>query len=87
MKVEVVIGWPRRHQSAWVELVEAASVGDAVAAAGFVGTNDVIGYAIHGQRAALGDALRDGDRVEVLRGLQVDPKDARRMRAANTKKT
>ena len=86
MKVEVMIGWPRRHQSVVVQLAEAASVGDAVAAAGFAGTDDVIGYAIHGQRAALGDVLRDGDRVELLRGMQADPKDARRTRAANTKK-
>jgi len=86
MKVEVVIGWPRRHLSVLVELAETASVGDAVAAAGFVGTNDVTGYAIHGQRAALGDALHNGDRVELLRGMQADPKDARRTRAANTKK-
>ncbi|MEO6364683.1 MAG: RnfH family protein [Luteimonas sp.] len=87
MKVEVVMAWPRRHQSAWVELAETASVGDALAAAGFAGIAGVIGYAIHGQRAVLGQALRHGDRVELLRALQADPKDARRIRAANPKKT
>jgi putative ubiquitin-RnfH superfamily antitoxin RatB of RatAB toxin-antitoxin module len=36
--------------------------------------------AIHGQAAALDTALREGDRVEVLRALRVDPKEARRRR-------
>ncbi|MEJ7746551.1 MAG: RnfH family protein [Luteimonas sp.] len=85
MKVEVVIGWPRRHTLAALDMEAGACVGDAIAAAGFNGADDVIGYAIHGQRAQLADALCDGDRVELLRGLQADPKDARRRRAASTK--
>lgn len=89
MKVEVVIGWPRRYRSVLLELEEGACVGDAIAAAGFDSADgamiDVIGYAIHGQRAALCDRLGDGDRVELLRGLQVDPKEARRRRAADAK--
>ena len=40
------------------------------------------GLALHGVRAAPGDALRDGDRIELLRPLVADPKDARRRRAA-----
>ena len=38
-------------------------------------------------RVAPGDrALRDGDRVEIYRSLRVDPKDARRARAAPRKR-
>lgn len=35
---------------------------------------------IWGRKAPLSQALREGDRVEVYRGLQVDPKEARRLR-------
>ncbi len=35
---------------------------------------------VWGRPAQPGDALRDGDRVEVYRPLQVDPKEARRLR-------
>jgi putative ubiquitin-RnfH superfamily antitoxin RatB of RatAB toxin-antitoxin module len=38
-------------------------------------------FAIHGQGAASGTPLRDGDRVEVLRPLTADPKAVRRDRA------
>lgn len=86
MQVEVVIGWPRRYHAITLELDAGACVRDAVAAAGLEHTDAVVGYAIHGQHAALDDMLRDGDRIEVLRGLQADPKDARRRRAATVKK-
>ncbi len=39
-------------------------------------------FAIFGRRATLETPLHDGDRVEVLRPLIVDPKEARRRRAA-----
>lgn len=35
---------------------------------------------IWGRRVLLSQALREGDRVEVYRGLKVDPKEARRVR-------
>jgi putative ubiquitin-RnfH superfamily antitoxin RatB of RatAB toxin-antitoxin module len=38
-----------------------------------------------GVRAMPDQRLADGDRVEVLRGLQADPKEARRRRAAGRK--
>lgn len=41
---------------------------------------DQIAVGIWGARAALGDALRERDRVEIYRPLQVDPKEARRLR-------
>lgn len=36
--------------------------------------------AVWGRKADRGQAVRDGDRVEILRSLQVDPKEARRQR-------
>lgn len=37
---------------------------------------------IWGRTRSLDEALHDGDRVELYRPLQVDPKEARRLRAA-----
>ena len=81
IRVEIVRAWPHRHESMSLRLPDGASVGDALAASGW---NDVdcAGVAVFGLRAPPGQVLADGDRVEVLRGLRADPKDARRRRAA-----
>jgi uncharacterized protein len=83
--VEVVMAWPRRHLARRLRLEEGATVADAVAAAGFDRAllAQVEGHAIHGLRVQPGERLRDGDRVELLRPLQLDPKEARRRRAAS----
>lgn len=39
--------------------------------------------AVWGRRSKPQQALRDGDRIELLRPLQVDPKESRRLRARN----
>ena len=81
--VDVVLAWPRRHVSRHVRLAAGATVSDAVAAACLPGDAlaSVVAFAIHGERVP-GDApVADGDRVELLRALQADPKDARRLRA------
>jgi len=58
-------GWPG---------LESASQGDAAfAAAG-------LSAAVWGKARALAHPLRDGDRVELLRDLQIDPMTARRVR-------
>ena len=81
MRVDVVMAWPRVAESVRVELPAGACVADAVAAAGWSGLPEVSGYAIFGLRAQADALLSDGDRVELLRPLQADPKDARRKRA------
>ena len=42
----------------------------------------VAGYAVFGRKAEPEAALTDGDRLELLRPLQVTPTEARRLRAA-----
>jgi uncharacterized protein len=81
--VEVVLAWPRRHLTRQLRLDAGADVAAAVAATGFDSSllAQADGYAIHGQRVQAGERLRDGDRVELLRPLQLDPKEARRRRA------
>ena len=80
IRVEVIRAWPRRFDSISVALPDAATVGDALVASGFV-MDDIVALAVFGERVDPQHLLRDGDRVELLRPLQVDPKDARRRRA------
>ena len=81
MKVEVLMAWPRRFESVSLELPVGATLSDALAAAGWSDAEGISGYAIFGVNAALDTVLRDGDRVELLRPLLMDPKEARRRRA------
>jgi putative ubiquitin-RnfH superfamily antitoxin RatB of RatAB toxin-antitoxin module len=81
MKVEVIRAWARRHEAVVVELPENAHVADAVRASGFSDLSQETAYAIFGVVAAGDTPLREGDRVELLRPLQIDPKEARRRRA------
>ena len=80
IRVEVIRAWPRRHEAILLALPDAATVADALAASGF-DQADAVGYAVFGERAKASDVLRDGDRLELLRPLQIDPKEARRRRA------
>ena len=86
MKIEVVMAWPRRHQAVMLELPEHATLVQAVEKAGLAGGDEVTGYAIFGVNAEATTPLREGDRVELLRALQIDPKDARRRRASKPKR-
>lgn len=82
MKIELVRAWPRRFEALTVELADGATVADALAAAGWGADAEISGYAVFGVKAVADTALRDGDRLELLRPLQLDPKEARRRRAA-----
>src|SRR3546814_18232657 len=81
LRVQVIRGWPRRFEVVDQVLPAGAAVADAVAASGF-GAEGISGFAIHRERAVASTLLRDGDRVELLRPLEVDPTEARRRRAA-----
>ncbi len=80
MRVEVIRAWPHRFESVLLDLPTGATVVDALAASGFDGAQSVA-TAIHGVNATAGTVLNEGDRVEVLRPLLIDPKEARRRRA------
>ena len=81
ISVEVVMAWPRRFEAVTLKLPPSSTIADAVAAANMPGTEAVTGYALHGIKGLASTQLRDGDRVELLRPLQMDPKEARRRRA------
>lgn len=80
LNVEVMRAWPRHHRSVQLELPAGATVADAVAACGLA-LDDVAEYAVFGELAPPARPLRDGDRVELLEALRLDPKEARRRRA------
>ena len=81
IRVEVVLAWPRRHRRVELQLPEGARVADALAACGLP-LEGIAGQAVFGERVEPATGLRDGDRLELLRPLRADPKDARRRRAA-----
>jgi len=80
--VEVVMAWPRRFEAVMLALSPGSTIADAMVAASLPGTESATGYAIHGVARQASTLLNDGDRVELLRPLQMDPKEARRRRAA-----
>jgi putative ubiquitin-RnfH superfamily antitoxin RatB of RatAB toxin-antitoxin module len=86
LRVSVALALPGRQEVVKLELPEGATVADAVAAARlserFPGI-DVAALAtgIWSRPRPPGTVLRDGDRVELYRPLQVDAKAQRRARA------
>lgn len=81
MRIELVRAWPRRHESCVVDVRDDAPAAEALRAAGWRLDAEFVGLAVFGVAAAPDTQLREGDRVELLRALQVDPKQARRVRA------
>ena len=80
LRIEVIRAWPRRHATVRVELPAGATVADAVSASG-MDDGEHVAVAVFGERVGAAHVLRDGDRVELLRPLTMDPKEARRRRA------
>lgn len=87
MNVQLVRAWPRRFETIELELPPGSTVGDALAAEGSGHDPETVAYAVFGVRVTRDAVLQDGDRLELLRPLQADPKDARRRRAGSKEKT
>ena len=85
IRVELVRAWPQRHESTSVELPAGANVAAALQAGGWRLDGEFVGLAVFGQASAMTTVLQDGDRIELLRGLLLDPKQARRLRAERAK--
>jgi hypothetical protein len=88
--LEVEVAWspaPREVRRACLVLPCGATVADAVRASGWIDVQALLRdpasglvAAVWGQACEASRVLRDGDRVEILRTLAVDPMDARRER-------
>lgn len=85
MNVSVVWATPLVQDFAVVELPAGATVADAVAQSGLIARygidRAVLAYAIFGRRVRADAPVADGDRVELTRPLEIDPKAARTGRA------
>jgi putative ubiquitin-RnfH superfamily antitoxin RatB of RatAB toxin-antitoxin module len=80
---------PRTVHELELDLPEGTSALDAVRAAGWLerfpetaALGEALSLAVWSRRCEPDEALRDGDRLELLRALRVDPKVARRERFA-----
>lgn len=74
---EILIGFDARDGATVLECVERSGLFDLVPAL----RDARLGFAVFGRRVEPADVLSEGDRIEVLRPLEVDPKEARRLRA------
>ena len=84
LHVSVVRATPSRQVVRELALPRGATVADAIRAGGFQETAGQAGVAVgvFGRVVDAATPLRDGDRVEIYRALKIDPKEARRRRAA-----
>ena len=87
MKIEVVYALRDETDAASVSLPAGATLRDAIVASGVLERHPEItlekqAFGVFGKRATLETRLSPGDRVEVYRALAIDPKEARRRRAA-----
>jgi putative ubiquitin-RnfH superfamily antitoxin RatB of RatAB toxin-antitoxin module len=87
MRVWVVYALPDRQVVQELDVAESATVAEAVARSGLLQkfpeiAERPLACAIFGRAVADSHALRADDRVEILRPLQVDPKESRRRAAA-----
>lgn len=79
--VEVVLALPRRSHAVRLQVADGCTARQVAVESGLP-LEGIDGYAVYGKRVGADALLRDGDRLELLRPLQMDPKEARRRRAA-----
>ncbi len=89
--VEVAYALRERQALVTVEIAQGATIEEAIRRSGILEAFPEIDLqrakvGIFGQPAALGERMRDGDRVEIYRPLIADPKEVRRERARRTKR-
>ena len=80
MRVEVVHALPEGEEAVTLTLPAGATVADALAVCGIAG-REHCKVGIYGKVVPASTRLADGDRVELYRPLEIDPKEARRRRA------
>ena len=86
MRVELAYADPTREVLIAFEMCPGSTVGDCVERSGLFRLepdlrSPRLGYSVFGRRVEPTDPVSNGDRIEVLRPLEIDPKEARRLRA------
>ena len=84
--VEIVCGLPDRQELLTVEVAAGASCAEAISMSGLAERFPeldlaALSIAVWGSPVSRDRRVRDGDRLELLRELAIDPRDARRQRA------
>ncbi len=92
LTVEVAYALPDQQTLLRVQVRNGATVREAIEQSGVLVTHPEIDLAsnrvgVFGKLAKLDATLREGDRVEIYRPLLADPKEVRKLRAAQGKKT
>ena len=87
IQVTVVYARPRRARLFEVRVPAGSSVRQAIRACGILDAVPELAerepyVGVFGQSRRLDDPVHDGDRIEIYRPLTIDPKEARRQRAA-----
>lgn len=90
MKLSVAIALAGGQEVVPLELQGEPTVAEAIAAAALATRFPAIDlsacrYGLWGREVAAGVKLREGDRVELLRPLQADPKESRRRRVSQAR--
>lgn len=83
LRVQVVYATAGRQDVVELALAQGATAGEAAAASGLGKPGMPLGIA--GSRVDIARLLEDGDRIELLRPLATDPREARRRRARRRK--
>ena len=84
LRIEVVHALADVQEAVQLLLPEGATAGEAVEQSGLRAADLRIG--IGGKEVLPAHVLRDGDRVELLRPLAADPKEARHLRARQARR-
>ena len=84
--VELVLATAETQVLLALEVNEGATVGDVISESGIESHFPALDIAempvgIWGKRVSRESAVRDGDRIELYRPLEIDPREARRQRA------
>jgi putative ubiquitin-RnfH superfamily antitoxin RatB of RatAB toxin-antitoxin module len=85
MRVEIVFALRERQELIEAEVGEGATVDDVIAASDLARVFPEVDFTalqagIWGKPVARDKPVRDGDRVELYRPLEIDPKEARRLK-------
>ncbi len=81
MQVQLVRAWPHRCERVEIEVDEGACVGDALARTAWALDDEFVALVVFSLPVTPQTPLHDGDRIELLRKLHLDPMQARRRRA------
>ena len=91
VSVSVIYALPDRHTIERLTVPSGTSVVDAVKSSGLLERFPEIAlqplnFAIYGRTVSGTDRVGDGDRIEILRALLIDPKESRRQAAARARR-